>query len=138
MTRSASTGVAPARAARSAAGMALAQVLVGLTLCGVLSAVAVGWREANVRCAARDEARALVGAHTQAVLEWQERHPGRACPATLAEALPAGLAGAPPRDPWGEPLVYRCPGTTNAEGFDLSSKGPDRRGGTADDLQGGE
>lgn len=126
--------------ARSASmrGVALAQVLVALTLCGVVSVIAAGWREASVRCAARDEARALVGVTTRAVLEWQERHPGHVCPRALQEALPAGPAGATPRDPWGEPLVYRCPGTASVDGFDLLSTGPDRRAGTADDIPGWE
>jgi hypothetical protein len=119
-------------------GLALAQVLVALTLCGVLSAVAAGWREASVRCSDRDRARALVAASTQAVLEWQERHPGRVCPPALEEAFPAGPAGTTLLDSWGEPLVYRCPGAVSADGFDLLSKGPDRRAGTADDIAGWE
>ena len=119
-------------------GLALAQVLVALTLCGVVSAVAAGWRAVSVQCSARDQARALVGAATRAILEWQEHHPGRVCPRALREAFPAGAADAPPLDPWGEPLVYRCPGTASGDGFDLLSTGPDRRAGTADDIQGWE
>jgi hypothetical protein len=119
-------------------GLALAQVLVALTLGGVVSVVAAGWHEASAQCAARDEARAVVGAATQAVLEWQERHPGRGCPRDLRAALGGRAATAAPRDPWGEPLVYRCPGAASGDGFDLSSKGPDRRAGTADDLVGWE
>ena len=115
-------------------GGVVAQVLVALSLAGVVSTVAAGWHESSVRCAARDEARALVGTATQAVLEWQERHPGRGCPRALAEALPAGT----PRDPWGEPLVYRCPGVASVDGFELSSMGPARRAGTADDIVGWE
>ncbi|MEY3459738.1 MAG: Type secretion system protein precursor [Planctomycetota bacterium] len=39
-----------------------------------------------------------------------------------------------PRDPWGKPLQYRCPGTHNPDGFDISSSGPDRVHGNADDI----
>jgi hypothetical protein len=119
-------------------GGAVAQVLVALTLCGVLSAAAAGWRQAGARCSERDRARALVDAATRSVLEWQEHHPGRVCPRTLGEALPGGAAAALPRDPWGEPLVYRCPGPASGDGFDLSSTGPDRRAGTPDDIVGWE
>jgi hypothetical protein len=118
-------------------GGALAQLLVALSLAGVVSTVAAGWRSSSARCAARDEARALIGVATQAVFEWQERHPGRGCPPALADALPAAR-GPAPRDPWGEPLVYHCPGVASVDGFDLSSMGPDRRAGTADDIQGWE
>lgn len=37
-------------------------------------------------------------------------------------------------DPWGEPYVYRYPGTKNKNGYDVFSKGPDKTEGTADDI----
>src|SRR5688572_2906303 len=38
-----------------------------------------------------------------------------------------------PEDPWGNPYVYRNPGTNNPNGYDLSSLGPDGREG-GDDI----
>jgi len=38
-----------------------------------------------------------------------------------------------PKDPWGSPYVYRCPGIKNPNGYDLYSAGPDRVPDTADD-----
>jgi general secretion pathway protein G len=38
-----------------------------------------------------------------------------------------------PKDAWGSPYVYRCPGRRNAGGYDLFSAGPDRIPDTADD-----
>ena len=37
-------------------------------------------------------------------------------------------------DPWGEPYQYRNPGTKNPNGYDLFSKGPDKKEGTDDDI----
>ncbi len=37
-------------------------------------------------------------------------------------------------DPWGEPYQYRNPGKRNPESFDIFSKGPDKKEGTADDI----
>ena len=37
-----------------------------------------------------------------------------------------------PRDPWGNPYVYRFPGSHNQSGYDLFSMGPDGREGTDD------
>jgi general secretion pathway protein G len=37
-----------------------------------------------------------------------------------------------PVDPWGNPYVYRYPGTNNANGYDLVSFGPDGREGNDD------
>jgi len=39
-----------------------------------------------------------------------------------------------PLDPWGEPYVYRYPGTQNKGSYDVFSKGPDKAEGTADDV----
>jgi general secretion pathway protein G len=41
-----------------------------------------------------------------------------------------------PTDPWGMPYVYKCPGTNNPTKYDLSSAGPDRIPGNADDVTG--
>ena len=39
-----------------------------------------------------------------------------------------------PKDPWGNPYQYLCPGTHNKNSFDLWSMGPDGQDGTADDI----
>ncbi len=38
-----------------------------------------------------------------------------------------------PADPWGNPYIYRCPGT--GKDFDLSSGGPDGHEGGGDDIE---
>jgi len=114
-------------------GVASVPVLLGLGLLGLVG-TAAGWRETSAHYAARDAARALLATETQTILDWQERHPRQPCPASLTEA---GGAAAAPRDPWGEPLVYRCPGLAG-DSFELVSKGPDRLLGTGDDLSGWE
>ena len=37
-------------------------------------------------------------------------------------------------DPWGNPYQYRYPGIHNKNGYDVWSKGPDGKDGTADDI----
>lgn len=39
-----------------------------------------------------------------------------------------------PKDPWGNPYIYRSPGVKNAKSVDVWSFGPDRRDGGGDDL----
>lgn len=39
-----------------------------------------------------------------------------------------------PLDPWGNAYIYDYPGKNNANGYDLSSMGPDARAGTDDDI----
>ena len=41
--------------------------------------------------------------------------------------------GVPP-DPWGNAYIYEYPGKHTANGYDISSPGPDGRSGTDDDL----
>ncbi|MBL9214842.1 MAG: type II secretion system major pseudopilin GspG [Opitutaceae bacterium] len=59
-------------------------------------------------------------------------------PANRAERWRGPYIEAPggrlPVDPWGEPYLYRYPGTKNKEGYDVLSKGPDKTEGTADDI----
>ena len=38
-----------------------------------------------------------------------------------------------PKDPWGNPYIYRCPGIKHPDRYDLYSAGPDRQPDTADD-----
>lgn len=42
--------------------------------------------------------------------------------------------GSLPKDPWGNPYVYRYPGQHNGNGFDLYSTGPDGKDGGGDDI----
>jgi len=39
-----------------------------------------------------------------------------------------------PKDPWGNPYIYECPGRHNNKGYDLISMGPDGRRDTDDDI----
>ena len=39
-----------------------------------------------------------------------------------------------PKDPWGNPYAYRCPGQHNPNGYDLYSFGPDGQEGGGDDI----
>jgi general secretion pathway protein G len=39
------------------------------------------------------------------------------------------------KDPWGSNLTLRCPGTIDTDGADISSPGPDKQEGTADDIK---
>jgi general secretion pathway protein G len=39
-----------------------------------------------------------------------------------------------PNDPWGNPYIYEYPGRIHASGYDITSMGPDKQPGTADDI----
>ncbi|EYF02922.1 type II secretion system protein GspG [Chondromyces apiculatus] len=50
---------------------------------------------------------------------------GRTCPTSLAEVREKGYLPIDPVDAWGRPLRLTCPGRRDAEGYDLTSDGPD-------------
>lgn len=39
------------------------------------------------------------------------------------------------KDPWGKDFTFKCPGTNDTDSADISSAGPDKQDGTADDIQ---
>jgi general secretion pathway protein G len=39
------------------------------------------------------------------------------------------------KDPWDKPFTFRCPGTNDIDGADVSSSGPDKQEGNADDIR---
>ena len=54
-------------------------------------------------------------------------------PADLTGWMGPYLRRGVPKDPWGNPYVYQCPGEHNTDGYDLYSHGPDGQEG-GDDI----
>jgi hypothetical protein len=129
------------RAAAGAAAREGGYTIVGLALgglaVGLVAVLGAGFHADHARYRAQQAARGLVAEYSQAVLHYRARSGAPRCPRRLEELADLGLAQRPPVDPWGQPLVYRCPGES-PEGFDVVSTGPDRIEGTADDVNGWE
>lgn len=68
--------------------------------------------------------RATITWASQAVASYRADH-GGSCPKELGELVTGGYARDVPVDAWGRPLRLTCPGRRDAQGFDLSSDGPD-------------
>lgn len=56
------------------------------------------------------------------------------CPSDVKDLYTKKYLSKEPRDPWGEDLVFKCPGEHDTEGADIFSKGPDKQEGTDDDI----
>jgi general secretion pathway protein G len=56
------------------------------------------------------------------------------CPKDLEELRAEKIIKKDPKDPWGQLLLFKCPGEQNTDGVDISSKGPDKEEGTDDDI----
>jgi len=58
------------------------------------------------------------------------------CPKSLEDLVAQKYVAKPAaKDPWGKDYKMACPGTHDAETPDVSSSGPDKADGTADDIQ---
>lgn len=115
-------------------GMTLIEIMIvvaiiGLIMSGVTVVAVQQWRKAQVKDAART-VHTVVGA-----LDLYATSNQNPCPGNLDELVQQKLLSKHPKDPWGEELIYRCPGEQNREGADLMSKGPDRKEGTEDDIK---
>ena len=135
---------------RTRRGFTLVEILLALAIIGMLVAVAVSKIDGIFGQSQEQIARLFVGDSMKTAMLRYRMDLGD-YPST-AEGLKALIVapedkvdrwngpyieakgGETPRDPWGEPYQYRSPGTHNADGYDLYSKGRDHVAETADDI----
>ena len=112
-------------------GFTLLEIIVVLAIIGLIVAV-VGktvyknWQEARLKIA-RIQVRDVMHTAEQYVIARD------GCP-TLEQLVDEEYLRQLPKDPWGSPLVLRCPGEHKKDAADVVSPGPDRQPGTADDI----
>lgn len=142
---------APASARRPArAAFTLLEILVVLAIMGLLVGLAVtkvggifgGKQEDIARVFVQSSLKTPLTAYRLDLGDYPSTAEGIAAlltaPANRGDRWRGPYIEAPggrlPVDPWGEPYVYRYPGAKNKGGYDLFSKGPDRKEDTPDDL----
>lgn len=57
------------------------------------------------------------------------------CPRSMEELVAQKYLQKGMKDPWGKDFILKCPGTNDTDGADVSSAGPDKAEGTADDVK---
>jgi hypothetical protein len=109
-------------------------IIVGV----VLGLAALAWMASDGRfgrrCGRPRNTQMVMHHIAEALVHYQVDH-SNACPTSIQELVDGHYLNRLPRDTWGQPLAFRCPGEHAPDGADVSSAGPDRRFGTADDLR---
>ena len=117
-----------------ARGMTLIEIMVVVAIISMLmGTVAVGAFSQLEKSKVKN-ARMVIKAVEQALVAYQTDNTD-SCPKQLVDLYTQKYLTKEPKDPWGEPLIFKCPGEHNKDGADLVSKGKDKQEGTADDVK---
>ena len=123
----------------AARGMSLLEIMVGITLIGLVTA-AVGVAVMNqLEKGQMDTARNQAYEIGKSVELYKLQNAGYPSTAQGLNALASPPKGKPimervPQDPWGNDYIYVVPGAKNTNKFDVRSKGPDGVEGSEDDV----
>jgi general secretion pathway protein G len=117
------------------AGFTLLEIMVVLAIIaliagGVGAAVFKQYRKAQVQTG-KMKVKAVRDATAQFMMDNSNN-----CPKGIDELLSQKyLDRNNGKDPWGKDFTFRCPGTNDPDTADVTSAGPDRQEGSADDIK---
>jgi general secretion pathway protein G len=120
-----------ARKRRKSRGLTLVELVIVITIIGVLTAaISVGLMAAK-KSADIGTARTACDTVRQATVQWKAVHPGEDCPTVdqlrQDKALDRGFVM---KDAWGNPFKLTC----ESDEIICTTAGPDKKEGTEDDI----
>jgi general secretion pathway protein G len=115
-------------------GMTLLEIMIVLALIGlVMGSIGFGltayFKKGQIR-AAKLAATTIANAAQQYMMENNSN-----CPTSIDDLVTNRNLARKPKDPWGRDYALKCPGTSDPDGVDVTSTGPDRQEGSADDIK---
>jgi general secretion pathway protein G len=119
---------------RNQRGFTLLEIMVVLAIIGlIVGSVGVmvfnRFKKAQVSTA-KTRVTQVANAVTQYMLDNSNN-----CPRSIEELVAQKYLQKGMKDPWGKDFILKCPGTNDTDGADVSSAGPDKAEGTADDIK---
>jgi general secretion pathway protein G len=114
------------------AGFTLLEIMIVLAIIALIAgSVGLGlfsyFKKAQVKTAKLN-----VHEISQAIQHYQLEN--NECPKGMDDLVAKKNLSKPIKDPWGKDFAIKCPGTNDTDGADVSSSGPDKQEGTADDV----
>lgn len=131
---------------RAAAGFSLIEIIIAITIVGIMAATAVSMLKGNIDDAREKSAMADIDAMSTQLIVYEGRA-GR--PPTTEQGIKAlwekptsepipdrwiALMTEEKKDPWGFPYKYEYPPKRSKKSYDIWSVGPDGQDGTEDDI----
>jgi general secretion pathway protein G len=114
------------------AGFTLLEIMIVLAIIALIAgSVGLGlfnyFKKAQVKVAKQD-----VHSISEAIQHYQLEN--SECPKGMEDLVAKKNLPKAMKDPWGKDFTIKCPGTNDTDGADVSSAGPDKQEGTADDV----
>ena len=124
------------RAIRSPeSGYTLTEIMISLAIVSLMLGGAAIAAFGQFEKARKKETINMMRKIKDGVLQWRMDATGEQCPSGLADLVTTKVFTKEPKDGWGKPFVFKCPGEHDTDGVDLISFGKDGKEGTADDLK---
>jgi len=122
------------KARRRQAGFTLLEIMIVLAIIAMIAGGVGVALFRNFQKAKVSTAKMRVKAARDSVTQYMIETPS--CPHGIDELVTGKyLDRQNAKDPWGTSLSMKCPGTNDTDGADVSSPGPDKQDGTADDIR---
>jgi general secretion pathway protein G len=115
-------------------GMTLIEIMVVVAIIGLLMGTVGVVAYNRFKKAQKVNTKQIITNVQNAVQTYHLDNNGE-CPKDLRELYTQKILNKEPKDAWGQPLIFKCPGEHNKDGIDVLSKGPDKREGTPDDIK---
>ncbi len=122
---------------RGQMGMTLLEIMIVLAILALVMGLLVGPRVFEMFAESKEglaktEVKQLA---YESYLRWEMAHPGGGCPGSISE-ITKYANKKDGKDPWGNEYMMHCGGNAPpGTNFGISSKGPDKKEGTQDDIK---